>query len=60
MGDGLLILVIILIFFFLHLPILSLWYLPPVQPESCQMSLLRANEPLADGSAHCGTGCVRW
>ena len=32
--------------FLLHVAILSLWYLPPVQPDSCQVNHLRANKPL--------------
>ena len=30
--------------FLLHVPILWLWYLPPMQPGSCQTSHLHANE----------------
>lgn len=30
--------------FLLHVPILLLWHLPPVQLDSCQMSLLHASE----------------
>lgn len=44
--------VIILICFLLHGPVLFLWYLSSVQPDSHQMSHLHARKPLAVHSGH--------
>lgn len=45
------------LFFLLHVPILLLQHLPPMQPGSCQMSLLHASEiPCWLVRPHCGRG----
>lgn len=36
----------------LHVPVLLLWHLPPMWPDSHQMSHLHASEPLADRLGH--------
>lgn len=36
----------------LRVPILLLWFLPPMQPGSHQTSHLHASKPLAEGSGH--------
>ena len=49
---------IILIFFLLHVLLLLLWYLPPVQPDSCQTSHLHVSETLSYISGYVKEGAM--
>lgn len=47
---------IIVIFFLLHVLLLLLWDLPPVQPDGCQTSHLHVSETLSNISGYVEEG----